>query len=68
MISTDAQAEERVGLDQSAAKRPRACVHCHVRKVRCNAWQVGTPCTRCRRRNEANTCVLAETLRGDVAR
>ncbi|KAL4863690.1 hypothetical protein BDV12DRAFT_201822 [Aspergillus spectabilis] len=29
------------------ARKVRACVPCHERKVRCDAIEVGTPCTRC---------------------
>ncbi|EZF74916.1 hypothetical protein H105_03416 [Trichophyton soudanense CBS 452.61] len=29
-------------------KRPAACVHCHQRKVRCDARTVGVPCSNCR--------------------
>ncbi|KAK2773146.1 hypothetical protein FQN52_001845 [Onygenales sp. PD_12] len=29
-------------------KRPAACVHCHQRKVRCDARVVGIPCSNCR--------------------
>ncbi|KAI5301046.1 hypothetical protein KEM56_002019 [Ascosphaera pollenicola] len=29
-------------------KRPAACVHCHQRKVRCDARIVGIPCSNCR--------------------
>ncbi|KAI1974874.1 hypothetical protein LOZ53_002419 [Ophidiomyces ophidiicola] len=29
-------------------KRPAACVHCHQRKVRCDARTVGLPCSNCR--------------------
>ncbi|ODH45219.1 hypothetical protein ACO22_00215 [Paracoccidioides brasiliensis] len=29
-------------------KRPAACIHCHQRKVRCDARNVGIPCSNCR--------------------
>ncbi|KAI5295613.1 hypothetical protein KEM52_000828 [Ascosphaera acerosa] len=29
-------------------KRPAACIHCHLRKVRCDARAVGIPCSNCR--------------------
>ncbi|KAG4281967.1 hypothetical protein FPRO06_10871 [Fusarium proliferatum] len=45
-------------MERRPVKKPRACSHCHVRKVRCDAWQVGLPCTRCRRRQQDSTCVL----------
>lgn len=68
MASNDTWAEVRNCLNQSPARRPRACVHCHIRKVRCNAWQVGIPCTRCKRRNQADTCLLALSSHGGVPR
>ncbi|QGI85672.1 hypothetical protein CEK25_012401 [Fusarium fujikuroi] len=45
-------------MERRPVKKPRACSHCHLRKVRCDAWQVGLPCTRCRRRQQDSTCVL----------
>ena len=53
-------------LDKRPTKKSRACLHCHVRKVRCNAWEVGIPCTRCCRRNEASTCVLVAASHRDL--
>ncbi|EEP76976.1 acetamidase regulatory protein [Uncinocarpus reesii 1704] len=40
----------RVSADGGVVKRkrPAACVHCHQRKVRCDARTVGLPCTNCR--------------------
>jgi hypothetical protein len=58
MDAAAANLEPQVSLDQRPAKKSRACVHCHIRKVRCNAWEVGVPCTRCKRRNQTSTCVL----------
>ncbi|EFW17212.1 hypothetical protein D8B26_003950 [Coccidioides posadasii str. Silveira] len=40
----------RVSADGGVVKRkrPAACVHCHQRKVRCDARTVGLPCSNCR--------------------
>ncbi|CAI6337668.1 unnamed protein product [Periconia digitata] len=38
-------------------KKTRACVPCHTRKVRCDASQVGTPCSRCVDRACVEACV-----------
>jgi hypothetical protein len=45
----------------------RACQTCSLRKVRCDATEVGTPCSRCRVDQSPN-CVLLPSKRGTYAR
>ncbi|KAL2832190.1 hypothetical protein BJY01DRAFT_254008 [Aspergillus pseudoustus] len=40
------------------ARKVRACVPCHERKVRCDAIEVGTPCTRCVNAERTQSCAL----------
>ncbi|KAJ3517129.1 hypothetical protein NM208_g14751 [Fusarium decemcellulare] len=56
----NSQTETRI--ERRPVRKPRACHQCHSRKVRCDAWQVGVPCTRCRRRNQERTCVLVGSV------
>ncbi|WEW58867.1 hypothetical protein PRK78_004335 [Emydomyces testavorans] len=51
----------RVGADGALGKRkrPAACVHCHQRKVRCDARTVGLPCSNCRTAGK-NDCRIHE--------
>ncbi|KIW25997.1 uncharacterized protein PV07_09129 [Cladophialophora immunda] len=41
---------------QIVPKKPRACLVCHQRKVRCNADQVGLPCSTCVRSKLEDRC------------
>ncbi|KAF9889082.1 hypothetical protein FE257_008059 [Aspergillus nanangensis] len=53
-------------LDQMPRK-PRACIPCHERKVRCDATEVAIPCTRCINSGRVEVCKLMPTperLRG----
>ncbi|KAH7125996.1 fungal-specific transcription factor domain-containing protein [Dactylonectria macrodidyma] len=43
---------------QQPARKPRACVPCHERKVRCDLAEVGTPCTRCTVKDRTPHCVV----------
>lgn len=45
----------------------RACQTCSLRKVRCDATEVGLPCSRCRVDKSPN-CVLVSSKRGTYAR
>ena len=44
--------------DRDAAKKSRACVPCHERKVRCNASLAGLPCNRCIESGRIGQCRL----------
>ncbi|KAK2749226.1 hypothetical protein FQN57_006842 [Myotisia sp. PD_48] len=49
MASTDGIPPASITEGESLKrKRPAACVHCHQRKVRCDARTVGVPCSNCR--------------------
>lgn len=48
-------------------RAPRACQACSARKVRCDATEVGLPCSRCRV-NESPNCFLVASRRGTYAR
>lgn len=45
----------------------RACQTCSLRKVRCDATEVGIPCSRCRV-DQSTNCVLLPSKRGTYAR
>ncbi|PYH81921.1 hypothetical protein BO82DRAFT_432278 [Aspergillus uvarum CBS 121591] len=47
-------------MSAALGKKPTACVPCHERKVRCDSTVVGIPCTRCTRRDRADSCTLLE--------
>ncbi|KAH6972390.1 fungal-specific transcription factor domain-containing protein [Ilyonectria sp. MPI-CAGE-AT-0026] len=42
---------------QPPGRKPRACVPCHERKVRCDFGAVGTPCSRCVSKDRTGLCV-----------
>ncbi|KKZ60084.1 transcriptional regulatory protein AMDR [[Emmonsia] crescens] len=48
-------------------KRPAACVHCHQRKVRCDARTVGIPCSNCRSSGK-NDCRIHEKKKRTLSR
>ncbi|KIW32580.1 uncharacterized protein PV07_04110 [Cladophialophora immunda] len=41
----------------------KACIHCHQRRVKCDAWQNGVPCSRCQLKGFPD-CALIKTRRG----
>ncbi|KIV92256.1 hypothetical protein PV10_06713 [Exophiala mesophila] len=45
-------------FDGDGPKKPRACVPCNARKVRCDAGAVGAPCSQCTRRKRTSDCIL----------
>lgn len=47
-----------VQIEQRPRRKTRACVPCHERKVRCNAFEAGLPCTRCVNSRRAEACIL----------
>ncbi|PVI04538.1 hypothetical protein DM02DRAFT_668961 [Periconia macrospinosa] len=47
----------------SPPKKPRACIPCQKRKVRCDASQVGTPCSRCTHKACEEACVPSARTR-----
>ncbi|KAL4969091.1 uncharacterized protein BDV14DRAFT_166275 [Aspergillus stella-maris] len=48
-------------------RAPKACRRCSRRKVKCDATQVGCPCSRCRMDNVSD-CTLPTSLRGTYDR
>ncbi|EER43125.1 acetamidase regulatory protein [Histoplasma capsulatum var. duboisii H88] len=48
-------------------KRPAACVHCHQRKVRCDARNVGIPCSNCRSSGKSD-CRIHEKKKRTLSR
>ncbi|KAF2655994.1 hypothetical protein K491DRAFT_692489 [Lophiostoma macrostomum CBS 122681] len=52
---------------QLKGKKPRACVPCHERKVRCDATDVGTPCSRCIKKDRVEVCQLVPNPRSRVS-
>ncbi|KAL2703936.1 hypothetical protein AAEP93_005007 [Penicillium crustosum] len=42
------------------ARKARACVPCHERKVRCDAADIGLPCTRCINADRSVSCELVQ--------
>ncbi|OJD22249.1 hypothetical protein ACJ73_06406 [Blastomyces percursus] len=48
-------------------KRPAACVHCHQRKVRCDARNVGIPCSNCRSSGKTD-CRIHEKKKRTLSR
>ncbi|EME82837.1 uncharacterized protein MYCFIDRAFT_80434 [Pseudocercospora fijiensis CIRAD86] len=54
---TDAEKAEYITvMHVSRARKKIACVPCHERKVRCDASDVGMPCTRCSERQRSAHC------------
>lgn len=51
---------------QPAPKKPKACLQCHVRKVKCDASIAGLPCSRCAASSRSGDCILTESQRGYV--
>ncbi|CAH0050938.1 unnamed protein product [Clonostachys solani] len=50
-------------------KKPRACVPCHERKVRCDLALSGIPCTRCLNKDRVAECMpLSRSAPGDTQR
>lgn len=45
----------------------KACQRCNEKRVKCDAVERGTPCTRCEKRNEPD-CVLIQSRRGIYVR
>ncbi|KAL1952520.1 hypothetical protein VTO42DRAFT_5097 [Malbranchea cinnamomea] len=48
MPTSDSNSQPADGGGLVKRKRPAACIHCHQRKVRCDARTVGIPCSNCR--------------------
>jgi len=53
------------GMRSQRVRQPktRACIPCHDRKVRCDAADVGVPCTRCTKSDRSACCALMPDLR-----
>ncbi|KAH8690552.1 hypothetical protein BGW36DRAFT_465466 [Talaromyces proteolyticus] len=54
--------------DTSRMRKPRACIPCHERKVRCNASHTGLPCTRCIQHERVAVCELVPLPDRSIAR
>jgi len=63
MASSTTGLEERTRKSRAA----KACQRCNQRRIKCDALQRGTPCTRCRDTPEAQ-CTLIKSRRGLKAR
>lgn len=61
--------EPRAGSESCPARvrTAKACRLCNAKRVKCDASERGTPCTRCQTRGEPN-CTLIESRRGIYAR
>lgn len=61
------KAEESEGLTPNSGKRKRAafaCKPCNARRLKCDAVECGTPCSRCRSLNREQDCELHQSRRG----
>ncbi|KAK2687234.1 hypothetical protein QWA68_014262 [Fusarium oxysporum] len=48
---------------QTRHRASKACQRCHQRKIKCDAVQVGRPCSRCRM-DQISDCALIVSRRG----
>ncbi|KAH6619910.1 fungal-specific transcription factor domain-containing protein [Boeremia exigua] len=61
--------ETQTGLESRPARvrTAKACRFCNAKRVKCDASERGTPCTRCEQRGEPN-CTLIQSRRGIYVR
>src|SRR3954453_12340912 len=62
-----AQPQTRSQNSTVRCRAAKACRRCNEKRVKCDALERGTPCTRCAQRNEVD-CVLIQSRRGIYTR
>ncbi|KAJ4988908.1 cutinase transcription factor 1 alpha [Stagonosporopsis vannaccii] len=66
---TDRRSEAQTGTESRPVRvrTAKACRLCNAKRVKCDASERGTPCTRCEQRGEPN-CALIQSRRGIYVR